>query len=498
MLPPPRQRRSPVILMIFLALIPAVALAYTWRWAEAKIPPDAEATPTSSTVSDGTVPGGTVPGGTIPGGTAGTPAVVAPLTTPILSMRRAPQTIVTFTSEAALVNSLAQLAGFVGDTSCLVTSIEGRVIFDHNGDIPVTPASNQKLLVAAVALETLTPEFRFTTELRGTVADGVVTDDLYFVGGGDPLLSTADYPETQEYPPTNTTSLESLVADLVAAGVTRIDGSVIADESRYDTERYVETWADDVKNIEAGPLGALMLNDAVRQVGAGNTSRQSDPAVGAASELIKLLIAADISVGGSAKSGVTPAETPLITSVQSAPLSEIVAEMLTTSDDNTAELLLKELGVAKAIGNTRAAGLEVLAGTLVTWGIDTTKLTLVDGSGLDTGNVATCNIILQVLTHQPLSGPLGAGLAIAGETGTLADDTTLGSAMEGQLHAKTGTLTNAKALSGFVTTDAGNIEFSLILDFPDAKNLYEGIWTALGDAFSKYPSGPTVEQIQPR
>ncbi len=517
MLPPPRPRRSPVILMIMLALIPAGGLAYTWQWAKAKIPTEtaetskttattaSAATSTSPTGSDtGTGNDGTGNDGTGNDGTgasngdgAGTVAFT-PLETPVLSLRRAPQTIVQLTSEAALVNSLTQLSVFVGPTSCLVVSLEGRVLFDHGGDLPVTPASNQKLLVAAVALEALTPDYTFSTRLLGTIVEGVVMGDLYFVGGGDPLLSTAAYPPTQEYPPTSTTSLEALVANLAATGVTRIQGNVIADESRYDIERYVPTWADDVRDVEAGPLSALMVNDAIRRVEAGSTSRQPDPAVGAANELITLLRAAGISVGGSARPGVAPPEAQQIASVQSAPLSAIVAEMLTTSDDNTAELLLKELGVVTQMGNTRQAGLDVVIGTLVTWGIDTTKLTLIDGSGLDNGNIVTCNIIRQVLTHQPLSGPLGTALPTAGETGTLATDTTLGAAMAGRLHAKTGTLADAKALSGFVTTEAGNIEFSLILDFAAAEDLYPGIWTALGDSFAKFPAGPTVEQIEPR
>jgi len=498
--------------MIVLALIPAGGLAYTWRWAEDKIPTDGASSTSGSTSStattDGTAPTATTAltdGTATTDGSAGTdvegtsiPAPVIPLTTPMLSVRRAPRTIVTLTSETALVDSLALLSPFVGDTSCLVVSLDGRVIYDFGGDLPVTPASNQKLLVAAVALEALTPDYTFSTRLRGTIADGVVMGDLYLVGGGDPLLSTAAYPATQEYPPTSTTSLETLVANLVAMGVTRIQGNVIADESRYDAERYVPTWGDEVRDVEAGPLGALMVNDAIRSVGSGSTQRVSDPAVGAANELIQLLRDAGIRIGGSARAGVTPPETPEITSVESAPLSAIVAEMLTTSDDNTAELLLKELAVVEQIGNSRLAGLEVVSGTLVTWGIDTTKLTLIDGSGLDAGNIVTCNVVRQILIHQPLSGPLGTGLAVAGETGTLAAEESLGPAMEGRLHAKTGTLSNVKSLSGFVATDAGTLEFSMILDFADADTLYPGIWMTLGVVFAAFPAGPTVEQIQPR
>ncbi|HRE03505.1 MAG TPA: D-alanyl-D-alanine carboxypeptidase, partial [Ilumatobacteraceae bacterium] len=132
------------------------------------------------------------------------------------------------------------------------------------------PASTMKLIVGAVALEVLGDDYAFVTRLYGSVADGVVQGDLVMVGGGDPVLSTADYPETQPIPPTVTTSLEALVANLAAAGVTRINGGIVVDESRYDTERYAPGWGADIRDVEAGPLSALMVNDAIRQVGVGN------------------------------------------------------------------------------------------------------------------------------------------------------------------------------------------------------------------------------------
>lgn len=551
MLPPPRERRSPLILMIVLALIPAIALGYTWRWAQAKVPdtgkvsasaetgPPSTTDPGSSSTTDpslsstsststsstslatsettnlstgsttSTPTGAIAPTSTALLGTAGSvgttgaapdvlPVPVGALATPILSLRRTPEAIVKQTSDLALINQLSLLSGFVGDTSCLVVSIDGRVIFDHLGEIQVTPASSQKLLVAAVALETLTPEYTFTTRLLGTVVDGVVERDLFFVGGGDPLLSTFPYPITQEQPPTSTTSMETLVSNLAAAGVTRIRGNVIADESRYDTERFVPSWGADVKGIEAGPLSALMVDDAVRRVEPGSTTRHPDAAIGAATTLITMLKAAGISVGGSARAGAATPDQAEIASVESAPLSAIVAEMLTTSDDNTAELLLKEIAVASLTGNTRVAGLKVVAETLAEWGVDTTQLIMVDGSGLDSSNLVTCNAIRQVLTHAPLTGPLGTGLAVAGQTGTLATEVSLGAEMTGRMHAKTGTLKDTKALSGFVTTPVGNIEFALILDFVDASVAYPGIWGALADAFAAYPAGPTLEQVGPR
>jgi D-alanyl-D-alanine carboxypeptidase/D-alanyl-D-alanine-endopeptidase (penicillin-binding protein 4) len=467
---------APIIAMILLASIPAVGFGVLWRWADSRVP---AATAAETPVTE--------------------PELPSILITPVLSVRRAPQILASTASEGALVAALSSVGQFVDDTSCLVVRSGGRTIYDHGGDTPVTPASNEKLITAAVALEVLGPDFTFTTTLLGTVADGAVTGDLYLRGGGDPLLSTADYPASvAKDAPTNITPLETLVNNLVAAGVTHIDGSVIGDDSRYDAERFVPSWSAEIQNTEAGPLGALMVNDATRQL--GTTKRYADPSVGAATDLIRLLKTAGITIGGSAKSGPTPAGTPEITNVPSAPLSAIVGEMLTTSDDNTAELLLKELSVhVDNIVGTRADGLDVLNRTLVTWGVDTTRMTIVDGSGLDSSNIVTCNILLQVLEHQPLTGPLGAGLAVAGQTGTL-ETFFVGTPIAGRLHAKTGTLTNAKALTGYLDTPAGVLDFSLILDSPGigAGDAYLPIWAALGQAMGAYPSGPAIDTLQPR
>ena len=105
-------------------------------------------------------------------------------------------------------------------------------------DRALIPASNQKLLVGAVALEVLAPDTTFTTEVRALpVQAGAVTGDLYLVGGGDPLLTSSQYPVGDDpYPVTTPTSLDQLADAVVAAGVQRIDGSVVGDGSRYDDE----------------------------------------------------------------------------------------------------------------------------------------------------------------------------------------------------------------------------------------------------------------------
>ncbi|HEY4333978.1 MAG TPA: D-alanyl-D-alanine carboxypeptidase, partial [Ilumatobacteraceae bacterium] len=396
-MPPRRERLSPIIVVVVLALIPVGGFAYLAHWATGReIKPVAVQLPV-------------------------TPVSTPQLATPVLSVRRAPQTLAAITNQAGLVNQLNQVAAFIGPASCLVAELDGRTIVNAGGDIPVIPASNEKLITAAVALDVLGPDYTYSTKLLGTVANGAVSGNLYFVGGGDPLLATADYPASvhaPDYPETNTTSLETLVANLQAAGVTQV-GNVVADDSRYDTERFVPTWDPSIPNVDAGPLGALMVNDATKKL--GTKTRYADPALGAATDLIAAMKKAGIKVTGKASLGAAPVATPQLAAVQSAPMSTIVSEMLTTSDDNTAELVFKELGYHFNQQGTRASAQQVVQGTLTSWGIDTSKINVVDGSGLDSSDTVTCAILLQVLLHKPLTDPLGQGLAVAGQTGTLAD-----------------------------------------------------------------------------
>ena len=227
-------------------------------------------------------------------------------------------------------------------------------------------------------------------------------------------------------------------------------------------------------------------------------SRYSDPAAGAANDLLGLLQASGITVAGTSGVGTASPDAPVITSVQSAPLSAVIAEMLTNSDNNTAELLLKELGVHAGTGGSRQSGADFVVATLAARGIDISKLVIRDGSGLDSSNVVTCGTVMQILEHEALTNPIGAGLPIAGQSGTLTDEFS-GTDMVGRMHAKTGSLRNSKALSGYVTTSLGEIEFSLILDFPNADDLtrFRPIWSALATAFATYPAGPAATLLQP-
>jgi D-alanyl-D-alanine carboxypeptidase/D-alanyl-D-alanine-endopeptidase (penicillin-binding protein 4) len=343
----------------------------------------------------------------------------------------------------------------------------------------------------------LTPEFVFSTSLVGKVNGDAVEGDAYLIGGGDPLLVTGNYPATDPYPTFNFTRLENLFDVLRSQGITQIRGSVVGDESRYDAERFSPSLGLGIKGTEVGPLGALMVNDGVIT---GNPIKPDNPALGAATEFTNTLQNNGISVSGTPKVGSAPPDLSVIAKIDSLPLSDIVAEMLTNSDNNTAELLVKELGFATTGVGSREAGLEVMKAKLVEWGIPLDALTFVDGSGLDRGNRLTCSSLSALLAKDGGFGPAGLGLAIAGQTGTLRD-VLADSLGAGKLRGKTGTLTGAKSLSGFVPYAADKASsFSLIINGANASNqtTYRPIWNALSDALGGFSGSPSASELAPK
>jgi D-alanyl-D-alanine carboxypeptidase/D-alanyl-D-alanine-endopeptidase (penicillin-binding protein 4) len=337
---------------------------------------------------------------------------------------------------------------------------------------------------------------------------GVIDGDLYLIGGGDPLLSSAWYPTSnlERNPVTSPTSFDALADRVVAAGVTSVGGSVVGDGSRYDDEYFAPGWGDGVAGLEGGPYDALMANDS-RVL--GDPQRGNDPNEAAAREFTLLLEARGIEVGGAAQNGVAPGDAVELASIDSAPMSDVLAEMLGNSDNNTAEMVVKELGFTVSSSGTREAGLALVLQQLVDWDVDVTPILLADGSGLSLDNRLTCDAILTVLQRTGFESPVGQGLPVAGQTGTLAGIFTE-HPVAGRLRGKTGTLNNppfnvdppaVKALAGFLPIEGGSaVEYALVLNGPTISDQseYRAVWDALADSLDTYPAGAPPSELGPR
>jgi D-alanyl-D-alanine carboxypeptidase/D-alanyl-D-alanine-endopeptidase (penicillin-binding protein 4) len=373
---------------------------------------------------------------------------------------------------------------------------EAREVAATRVSRPLIPASNMKLLVAAAALDVLGADHRFTTSLIGNRVGGSIIGNLWLVGGGDPVLSTRAYPATQPYPTTSPTVLDELADALRDSGITKVTGSVVGDESRYDDERYVPTWGDGIRAIEAGPLSALMVDDGSLL---GDPFKPAQPAVGAATAFTRLLQARGITVIAAPRSGSAPSGGTKLAELTSAPLSELLSDVLANSDNNAAELLLKEIGLVSRQTPTRVAGLQAVASVLNARALSTDGVVLVDGSGLDSTNRLTCSLLVNLLDSYGPESPLANGLAVAGSTGTLRGQLTTAPAVR-RVRAKTGTLRSSKVLSGFYQVPDGAITFSLMLNGPGVSNqsTYQPQWKSLMNALSAFNDKPLTEDLLPR
>jgi len=224
---------------------------------------------------------------------------------------------------------------------------------------------------------------------------------------------------------------------------------------------------------------------------------------------VRILSDQGITVTGGSGTGVAPAGMDDLASIESLPLPDVIEEMLTNSDNNTAELMVKEIGLATAGVGTRQAGLDAIEAIVAAWGIDTAGLQMGDGSGLSLDNRITCNQLLGVLQHEGFDSPVGQGMAIAGETGTLVDVFT-DTQVAGRLRGKTGTLNNppfnedppaVKALSGYLPVDGGGaIEYTLILNGPTISDQseYRPLWVDLVNGLNSFPSVASPLILGPR
>jgi serine-type D-Ala-D-Ala carboxypeptidase/endopeptidase (penicillin-binding protein 4) len=399
-----------------------------------------------------------------------------PVKTPLFSVRRIPGTVAEPLMSKPLRDRLAALNTELPRSSCVVVEADGVAVLERDADTALIPASNMKLLTAAVALDAMGPDFRFVTKVFGELDPNTNrVAELYVVGAGDPLLATPKYREASTtydfYADTPWTPLDSLAEQLKATGVASV-GSLIGDGSRYDLS-------------DRGP-GA---NVSRTNYGRGSDARNADPTVHALDQLRAMLTNQSIATNGPLRAGAMDRELPVLAQVESAPLRDIVANMLTTSDNDTAEMLWREIAVARGKPGTRAGGAEAVRETLTSWGIALDGVNLADGSGLDRTNAVTCRALVGVLRHVGPRGDVAQGLAVPGRPGTLQNELA-GCPVRDVVAAKTGTLIDGtvKALSGFVTSSPDHvITFAAIVNNAPNITAAKQTLSAVCEAFATFP-----------
>jgi len=314
----------------------------------------------------------------------------------------------------------------------------GTVLFTQNPALPLAPASNEKLPLTYAALSNLGPSYRLETDVLGEGSQDATTFNgaLVLKGGGDPTLSSA--------------GLRALAGQVLSLGIRHVTGGIAGDESLFDARRTVAGWKPSFYIQESPPLSALVVNRA--RVGRYVTGA---PALAAATAFRAALRTAGVTVdGGVTVRPVDDFATPLA-QIDSPPLASIIRFMDRESDNFTAEMLLKGLGAVVLDRGTSAAGASVVTQTLAEAGVPMTGVRIVDGSGLSRLDRLTANAVAGILraawTDTDARASFVAALPIAGVNGTL-EDRLRNPPARGRVLAKTGTTSEASALSGYVGT----------------------------------------------
>ena len=410
----------------------------------------------------------------------------------------------------------AQLRAALGASALATSGIavvdgNGRSLFARRERTPMTPASTFKVLVGAAALQTLGPDFRFSTTLESVddPSGGKIRGDIYLVGTGDPLLTRDD--------------LRGGVAAVARAGVRDISGAVVADASIFAGTEQNGAWEpDDLQYGYAAGTSALSLDQGtvefhlvptnvgirarirvlppssvVRVMGGVVTSYatlltiQRDAArndftfsgrvaAGAEQSFWRPVIdlpryAADVtrtmlrergvSVDGGVRAGIAPVAPYVLWRHRSPKLRDIVHEMMIESNNHFAEQLLRAVGATRGAG-TEAGGALIERAVLVRGGVPQDGLRIVDGSGLapsDRVAPLTLAMLLARTAVEP-AGPLFVGaLPRVGIEGTVRRRHV--TSARGRARAKSGHIAHVNALTGYVQTMRhGRVAFAIIVN----------------------------------
>jgi D-alanyl-D-alanine carboxypeptidase/D-alanyl-D-alanine-endopeptidase (penicillin-binding protein 4) len=391
-----------------------------------------------------------------------------------------------------------------------VETVTGDRVYQHQGNRLFIPASNQKLLTTAIALQHWSPTFQFRTVVyQRPSTDGEMV--LEIVGQGDPSFSTA--------------SLQDLAQQLSQQQITQVD-ELIGNDSRFPGALVPPSWeAADRQEGYGAPINSLILNQNAipltlwpQQLGQPLAVEWENPldqsgwqvynrsrTVGRGeAEFVELSQADDrpilyidaaLRVGSDPEpvavavlnpgenflrqfttvlnqAGIAVPHETLLTvpqpvsgiergAIVSAPLADLIRTTNHESQNLYAESLLKGLGtdaragadaLALARSSALGAGLAVMQRELINLGLDPQAFVLADGSGLSRQNLVTPNglvDLLQAMARSANAGIYQGSLPVAGESGTL-KNRFVDTAVAGRLQAKTGSLGGVAVLSGYL------------------------------------------------
>jgi D-alanyl-D-alanine carboxypeptidase/D-alanyl-D-alanine-endopeptidase (penicillin-binding protein 4) len=355
----------------------------------------------------------------------------------------------------------ATLAPFVADpnlgamTGRITDAITGAQLWAQGADLPMQPASTNKVLTSAAALVSLDRGARLTTRVLASGQPGVVV----LKGGGDPTLSAA--PPGQDTWYKHAARISDLADQVRRSGIDV--KTVQVDVSAYSGPTMAPGWDPlDIDGGDIAPMESVMLDGGRTQPVSVDSSRSRTPALDAGRALA-VALKVDPATVTVLPTGLQGGQE--IASVQSPPLIERLRDLMNESDNVMAESTGREVAAKLNRPQSFDGAVQAVLSQLDKAKIDTSGAHLLDSSGLSVDDRLTAQTLDGVVNaaagnDQPDLRPLLDLLPIAGGSGTLSNryqDTDAGRASLGYLRAKTGSLTGTNSLAGVVTDASGRV-----------------------------------------
>ncbi|HQZ96581.1 MAG TPA: D-alanyl-D-alanine carboxypeptidase/D-alanyl-D-alanine-endopeptidase [Pyrinomonadaceae bacterium] len=427
----------------------------------------------------------------------------------------------------------------------VVSLSSGKVVFEQDSEKYFMPASNMKNFTVAAAMEKLGPDFKFVTSVYANSlpdSSGTIKGDLRIYGRGDISISTAFFGTSPSDPDTYYKGIDRLVDRIAAAGIKKIEGSIVGDESYFKGFYIPGGWEwDDLQAYYGAEVSALPINDNAVDINVSpgttgspcnvtispankifqvvNTCTTGGPSSTRTLSVVKKLDRNIVEVSGSMPAGkpayvnsiavtrpaelfvallkrrleatgivvtgdsrllppnAKPTQNIEVAKLESPPFAQIAAKTMKPSQNMFTETILWTLGV-EGFRKDRGQIPTVSDGTNAfpvtedssVLGLNQVKAFLKkidgmaedgiiqsDGSGLSRHDLITPAAVVTLYRYMAFTQNAQAwreSLTIAGVDGTLANRLK-GTAAEANFRGKTGTIDQVSALSGYMTTAAG-------------------------------------------
>ncbi len=389
----------------------------------------------------------------------------------------------------------------------IINADTGKVIYSRNPALPMTPASNTKVMTASAAYLYLGPNYTYVTSM------GQSGNNIYVKFSGDPTLSSAD--------------IFALAKSLKLAGINVVKGDVILDQNIFSGPYYGLGWSqDDLAYCYGAPISGAIINgncmalqviknvhsdtpsikqfttrfpvlNQVRLVGKrelrtcvfqptitsnnaillqgclptranwGFSFAIKNPSNYAKQVVQTAFSRAGITVQGQFLSGKTPVNETVLATHHSDDLVTLLSYMLKHSDDVYAGAIAKTLGSSYyGVGSYKAGANATNAILMARLGKNFKPPYLEDGSGLSSYNLISPQQLIQVYSYmyrQPnLNKIFMKSLATSGQIGTLSYRMTQ-NGMAGHFMGKTGTISGVSTLSGYLAMPGRPVYIAAIM-----------------------------------